>query len=242
MQLIQQQHLKSNLCNGTDRMLFRHDQDMFAQQKPNKLLSKDCAMIFTTKILYLFVFLLCSLAALNYIFVRTTAADNKPTTKPNKIKTDQSAAKQWQMLNILTDQQQLLRATTPPTIIRSILLTTWRSGSTFLGDILNAPSGNYYHYEPLLYAGIRQIRDDNFAAADHIRKLLHCNYTDMDEYMKNAEHSELFYQNTRLWTRCHPFCFNVEFVQRFCALFPMQSMKLVRLRLRLIEPLLADVR
>lgn len=29
--------------------------------------------------------------------------------------------------------------------IRSIIISTWRSGSTFLGDILNAMPGNFYH-------------------------------------------------------------------------------------------------
>ena len=42
--------------------------------------------------------------------------------------------------------------------LRSIITTTWRSGSTFLGAILNSHPGNYYHYEPLLDYDIVQIR------------------------------------------------------------------------------------
>ena len=30
------------------------------------------------------------------------------------------------------------------------IVTTWRSGSTFLGDLLMTPQATFYHYEPLL--------------------------------------------------------------------------------------------
>jgi len=41
--------------------------------------------------------------------------------------------------------------------IRNIVFTSWRSGSTFLGDLLNAHPGTFYHYEPLLPLGIVQV-------------------------------------------------------------------------------------
>ena len=67
------------------------------------------------------------------------------------------------------------------TPVRSLIITTWRSGSTFLGDILNNHPGNYYHYEPLLDYGEIQIRGEPLAtgAIKNLRKLLNCNYTDM---------------------------------------------------------------
>jgi len=67
------------------------------------------------------------------------------------------------------------------TPVRSLIITTWRSGSTFLGDVLNSHPGNYYHYEPLLDYDIVQIRGEPLAsgAMKNLRNLLHCNYTDM---------------------------------------------------------------
>ncbi|PSN54198.1 hypothetical protein C0J52_03530, partial [Blattella germanica] len=95
---------------------------------------------------------------------------------------------------------------------RSLIITTWRSGSTFLGDVLNSHPGNYYHYEPLLDYDIVQIRGEPLAsgAIRNLKNLLTCNYTDM------------------------------EFLNPFCRLFPFQSMKVVRMRLSLVEELLED--
>ena len=40
----------------------------------------------------------------------------------------------------------------PPTHAKKILIvTTWRSGSTFLGDLLNHYPGTWYSFEPLHY-------------------------------------------------------------------------------------------
>lgn len=69
--------------------------------------------------------------------------------------------------------------------MRSIIVTTWRSGSTFLGDILNSHPANYYHYEPLLDFSIIQIRGPPNAekALNTLKNLLNCNYTNLGEEM-----------------------------------------------------------
>ncbi|XP_017485760.1 PREDICTED: carbohydrate sulfotransferase 4, partial [Rhagoletis zephyria] len=132
------------------------------------------------------------------------------------------------------------------TPVRSVIITTWRSGSTFLGDILNAMPGNYYHYEPLLSFGINQVRDtsEGIEALRMLRQLLYCNYTDMQEYLDyGKQHSYLFEHNERLWSVCKEFphfCWQPKFLTPMCKLFPMQSMKVVRLRLSLAKALLDD--
>lgn len=70
--------------------------------------------------------------------------------------------------------------------LRNIIITTWRSGSTFLGDILNSHPGNYYHYEPLLDYDIVQIRGPPHAdsALGVLRSLLNCSYTGLSKYYK----------------------------------------------------------
>lgn len=128
----------------------------------------------------------------------------------------------------------------------SVIFSTWRSGSTFLGDILNAMPGNYYHYEPLIYYDIQQIREPPISdeALNALRQLLKCNYTSLDEYLNYAQsHNNVFSHNVRLWRNCetHPqFCYEPKFLNAFCRLFPFQSMKVVRLRTALAEPLLID--
>ncbi|XP_065169716.1 carbohydrate sulfotransferase 5-like [Atheta coriaria] len=129
--------------------------------------------------------------------------------------------------------------------LRSIILTTWRSGSTFLGDILNAVPATYYHYEPLLDYGIVQIRGAPLAetALTALKNLLNCDYDEMQAYLEYGKtHTYLFTHNTRLWNRCEPshLCWDASFLNEFCKLFPFQMMKIVRLRLKLAEELLRD--
>lgn len=132
------------------------------------------------------------------------------------------------------------------TPLRNIIITTWRSGSTFVGDILNSIPGNYYHYEPLLNYDIVQIRGPPYAktAIKNLKKLLNCDYEDMYDYLEyGQEHIWLFTHNERLWDQCLDFpqvCWNSTFLSRFCKLFPIQSMKVVRLRLKLAEELLGE--
>ncbi|XP_024943302.1 carbohydrate sulfotransferase 5 isoform X3 [Cephus cinctus] len=130
--------------------------------------------------------------------------------------------------------------------MRSVILTTWRSGSTFFGDVLNAHPANFYHYEPLLDFGIVQVRNKPLAeyALRNIKAMFHCDFSDMDHYLDYGKtHSWLFNHNTHLWRQCQlhkKICWDPRFASGMCRLFPFQSMKLVRLRLQVAEELLAD--
>uniref|UniRef100_A0A1E1W9V6 Sulfotransferase domain-containing protein n=1 Tax=Pectinophora gossypiella TaxID=13191 RepID=A0A1E1W9V6_PECGO len=130
--------------------------------------------------------------------------------------------------------------------LRSIIISTWRSGTTFLGEVLDAMPGNFYHYEPLLKYEIIQIRGPPLAdqALSTIKSMLRCNYDNLQDYFQYGKtHLYQFSHNTRLWDHCKynkELCFDANFTERFCKLFPFQSMKVVRLRLRLVEELLED--
>ena len=130
--------------------------------------------------------------------------------------------------------------------LQSLIISTWRSGTTFLGEALNAIPGTYYHYEPLLKYGIIQIRGPPEAdqALSTIRAMLKCNYEGLEDYFKYGEkHLYQFSHNTRLWDHCKytkELCFDAEFTSRFCELFPFHTMKVVRLRLRLVQEILDD--
>ncbi|KAI5642488.1 sulfotransferase domain-containing protein [Phthorimaea operculella] len=130
--------------------------------------------------------------------------------------------------------------------LRSVIFSTWRSGTTFLGELLNAVPGNFYHYEPLLNYEIVQIRGppQSDKAMSYIKSMLNCSYDNIEDYFEYGKtHLNQFTHNTRLWDHCKyrkELCFDAEFTARFCKLFPFQSMKVVRVRLRLAEELLRD--
>lgn len=130
--------------------------------------------------------------------------------------------------------------------LRNLIVSTWRSGTTFLGELINAIPGTYYHYEPLLRYGIIQIRGPphDLSAVDSIKKMMACNYEGMDEYFTYGKsHLHQFSHNTKLWEFCkidRKFCFDADFTSKFCKLFPFQTMKIVRLRLRLVEDFLKN--
>ena len=82
----------------------------------------------------------------------------------------------------------------------SQISTTWRSGSTFLGDVLLAHPATYYHYEPPIHYGIKQVRSsslDGLLAEDAVRvikNVLNCDYNEL---------GELIYQNTKMYLKLY---------------------------------------
>ena len=132
--------------------------------------------------------------------------------------------------------------------LRTLIISSWRSGSTFLGDLINAVPSTYYHYEPLLKIGIKQIREPEEAREplDVVKRMFNCDFEGLESYLtyQNIDFDR-FKHPTILFHYCKDgnrseLCLNPEFTSRLCKLFPFQSMKLVRLRLRLIEKILND--
>lgn len=175
----------------------------------------------------------------------------------------------YEFFNNLDDQRQLIRdeienyelpagklleELTPETggnPWRSMIVTTWRSGSTFMGDILNAVPGNFFHFEPLIpFDGIRfrGPQDNDDIAIDFIKNLLNCDFRKVNATL--FDHYKVKYYirlNTRLSDFCESKnmtneCRDPKFLETFCKLFPMQSMKTVRLGLRSAAKLLKDER
>ncbi|XP_047989985.1 carbohydrate sulfotransferase 4-like [Leguminivora glycinivorella] len=152
-----------------------------------------------------------------------------------------SAAKNLQELLIESGGQPL----------RSLIISTWRSGSTFLGDILNAMNGNFYHFEPFMNIKAYQIRGPPEAeqAISKVKALFKCDFdTFLHGYLERYLRKQVtpwyqFKHNDRLWRHVkydRDLFFDPSFFSSFCKLFPFQSMKLVRLRLRLVQDVLDD--
>ncbi|KAG8264087.1 N-acetylglucosamine 6-O-sulfotransferase activity protein [Homalodisca vitripennis] len=132
------------------------------------------------------------------------------------------------------------------TPMRSLVITTWRSGSTFIGGVLNSHPGTFHFSEPLTDYRTVQIRGEPLGspAVRALRSLLTCNYHVLERYLERSkDYTWLFTHNTRLWQHCvkhKDFCWLPQFLKPVCRLFPFQSMKVVHIRLRLVEEMLAD--
>lgn len=120
-----------------------------------------------------------------------------------------------------------------------MIVTTWRSGSTFFGEMLaNDPKTSYF-YEPLRSLGERRIRyeDDPGAPIELLRDIIECRLDHLD--------LKVFEESTHLWQTyknrgdyCHGAdrkCF-----EEFCLELPISIIKTTRLHLALVRSLLED--
>ena len=51
-----------------------------------------------------------------------------------------------------------------PKKLKTMVVTSWRSGSTLIGELLNSYPKSFYTYEPLTLAGIRRVYDGDTLA------------------------------------------------------------------------------
>ena len=138
----------------------------------------------------------------------------------------------------------------------SLLVSSWRSGSSFVGQILSSHPVSLYHYEPLHQYGLVRLRSGAVAdrAVSLVSSLLHCEYSGLEQFLgyQRTQASWCYAQNKRLWASCtrggvngtgsQAVCFQPQFAAQFCQLFPFQAVKTVRLRLSLTESLIQDQR
>jgi len=124
---------------------------------------------------------------------------------------------------------------------RIILASTWRSGSTLLGEVVGAAPGVMYHYEPFSVWGVERAgpsRQDEVTSL--LDSLFKCDYRGLDDYLRFAfSNSDIFLRNTHLWKMCSAMprrkCYSPDILGKMCAVFPIHLTKLVRIRLSLLE-------
>lgn len=122
-------------------------------------------------------------------------------------------------------------------VVSTLVVTSWRSAYTFLGEVLNAHPSTFYYYEPVDPEGIR--------AVDQISQLFHCNYTGMEPYLEfaNKRSRYIIAPNKRLWWICKvfmSFCERPDFLSVYCKLFPFNLAKVDLMRMAQTKPLLED--
>ena len=132
-----------------------------------------------------------------------------------------------------------------------LVATTWRSGSTFLGDLLNHYPGVFYYFEPLhYYSHMSEVeRAEAEDPIEFLRSLYSCSFTESNEgFLKHvAENSFLLRKhNKRLWNSCshlrhrETMCLSPDYLNQICPLHPIRLIKTVRLRVMKVEKLLED--
>ncbi len=144
----------------------------------------------------------------------------------------------------------------PPEAARHILIsTTWRSGSSFFGEVLAQYPGAYYSYEPLHATYFQRQFDNDTLRADALRltsSLFRCDYDDgVLRYLRHASKGRnnfLWQNNFRVWKACQNLlpakaaCFLPLFYKQTCPLFPVRVIKTVRMRVLETAALLDDPR
>lgn len=125
----------------------------------------------------------------------------------------------------------------------SVVFSSWRTGSTFLGDIINSVAGTYYHYEPFNYRSVEQ-QETTVENVNHVLKLIKCQY-DTESVVQHIEIDAHWHYNKRLYRYCdgtlgYSLCKKAKFREKFCNIFPRHLMKLVRARISLADAMLND--
>ena len=112
---------------------------------------------------------------------------------------------------------------------RILVATTWRSGSTFLSELLTSLPAAYHHYEPLMEFQFADLRDPalNELALKMLIGLFKCQYGNLTDFLQfSKEKEEMFSRNVNLWKRCRgikrSLCYDVDFLEKSCPLFPLQ--------------------
>jgi hypothetical protein len=94
------------------------------------------------------------------------------------------------------------------------IFSSWRSGSTFLADLLKEYPGTFYSYEPLHFLSFyKTFNQDQFVekitpqAIELLRNLFSCNYTNLtQEYLSHVSRAPKSYfflaDRARTWDIC----------------------------------------
>uniref|UniRef100_A0A6A7G6P6 Carbohydrate sulfotransferase 5-like n=1 Tax=Hirondellea gigas TaxID=1518452 RepID=A0A6A7G6P6_9CRUS len=133
-----------------------------------------------------------------------------------------------------------------PKTTKIVIVTTWRSGSTFLEELLSSHPAVFDIYEPLLMYDLKRIREGPVAleAQGIVSNLLKCKYQE-DSYMAIIKRiKNMMERNRDLHRQCKSpeygldICYDLKFLSTACKLFPWTLMKLVRMKLELMQPML----
>ena len=133
-----------------------------------------------------------------------------------------------------------------------LIVTSVRSGSSFLGELLNQYPGTFFYFEPLHYHSFHRQDDNVIQSRDLLESLFWCNFTQETQgFLDHAKaHPFLFNRQSpkRLWSSCSSFkkpkeniCFSREYLNKVCPQYPIRLIKTVRMRIKETEELIRSL-
>nr|XP_054924905.1 carbohydrate sulfotransferase 5-like [Dermacentor andersoni] len=134
----------------------------------------------------------------------------------------------------------------PKKVRRILEVAYFRSGSSFLGQLLSANPQTFYHFEPLrtLSAGSRLSGKAALRGLDYIADFFSCTFANHADHLRLAmKFPHPFRQNSYLWNACagvKRICLDPEFLNAVCKTAPTQVMKVVRIDMDTVRRFLLD--
>lgn len=138
-----------------------------------------------------------------------------------------------------------------------LIASTYRSGSSFLGDLLNHYQGTFYSFEPLHYNEnkIGQPKmseaEKNKEYIDMLRQVFKC-IPESGYFQHASKKSYIFQHNFRFWNVCENIakrtsakkevtpCYSSEIYSKMCQMLPIRLIKTVRLPVNETRKLFLD--
>lgn len=115
----------------------------------------------------------------------------------------------------------------------SILLSNFRSGSSFIGDFIQSVPGTFYNFEPLINVHLKYNLARYSNRIRRIKKFLRCNFSDVPDYFEHEVKQKYLFKQTRVLenVREKDIALDHNFISRVCQIYPYQSMKVIRIEL-----------
>ncbi|XP_037529182.1 carbohydrate sulfotransferase 1 [Rhipicephalus sanguineus] len=171
---------------------------------------------------------------------KSAASRSKTTRAPRTNITKSMKAELLKQFAVTYPQQK-------PSKVRRILeVAYFRSGSSFLGQLLSANPRTFYHYEPLrtLPASSRLYGREALRGLEYITDFFGCDFVNHSDQLRlGTKNPHPFRQNTFLWSICKGVkrvCLDPEFLSAVCKTAPMQVMKVVRIGMDSVRRYLLD--
>ena len=125
------------------------------------------------------------------------------------------------------------------------MLAYARSGSSFLGDIMQSNQNTFYSYEPLHFYRKEENRTDDWFRKGFqlLQNLYKCNFGELEDFLSYGESFQnfVFKRNHLLWQACDENieeCMDAELNEKVCRESEVQLVKEIRIPLRKLPDLL----
>ena len=117
------------------------------------------------------------------------------------------------------------------------IISSWRSGSTFLASLIENLPGVFYNYEPLDFLGVNSVvTEKDFPAAKKvINDILNCNYTNKALRYFRRKYRDMMLDKRKSFCISPSACLDGNYLTEICKMSPIFAFKTVKMTLRQVE-------